>query len=353
MKSASVQNLENIKAALLVTVILSHVSAITLPSLSQLSDLSLAVIVTFILKGIAAFGREAAYLFVLFSGFATAHHYQNSAPMHKARSLGKRLLRLYPPYLYALTLTMVLDRTGFSIVPSYYLEVFPFPYIPTDNDSLSTLACNVAMLQPTLCQSFGTNGPLWTIGYLMQFYLFAWILRTVTPNVTMMLILGGLIALLALFFLRMEWAALFGLWTFGMLLRGSLGDWALRVPGAILTTTILICVLTAKLGGPLWSVVFMAPVGAALVLLAEREWGAGPHWIEGSLAWFRRNAFFLYLLHMPVLAALAAAVTTAVGPVKGSPFAFIALSALTVFLSACSIAVYKRAETLIFDRGCK
>lgn len=240
---------------LLITVVLGHVSAVTLPSLSELNDISLEVAVIVILKVIAGFGREAAYLFVLFSGYATAHHFSHSTRSHAASSWAKRLKRLYPPFAYALVVTIVLDGLGSFFMPSYYEQAFPFTYVATENGSAFTLFCNITMLQPTACQSYGTNGPLWTIGYLMQFYFAAWLLRAMAVGFGTMSLLGYGFAVAAGLMLSIEWAALFALWIFGLQLRISLVDQGHGIPAIVLAAIVMIGLLVAKSSEPFWSIV--------------------------------------------------------------------------------------------------
>lgn len=349
-QNPSIQNLESIKSALLITVVLSHVSAVTLPSLAEVGGLSPDTALIVVLKGMAAFGREAAYLFVLFSGYATAHHYLEATPARAASSVVRRVRRLYPPYAYALAATLALDTLGQTLAPAYYAELFPFPYAAAENGSAVTLLCNVAMLQPTFCHSFGTNGPLWTMGYLLQFYLVAWLLRAATPGVGAMALAGGALAVAATALLRLEWTALFALWVFGLQLRRGLDVRARHVPVPSLLAVAAGGVIAAKLGGPFWSMALMAPVGAALLLLSERNWRPAPRVVDEALGWLRANSLALYLLHMPVLAALAGTVTTAIGPVDRSVVAFISLAVLTILFSACLIAVYRSAERLFYLR---
>lgn len=345
-KNTHIDQLEAIKSTLLIAVILGHVSAVTLPSISELSAHSANVIVILAFKAASAFGREAAYLFVFFSGFATAHHYQQRTRSNAANSTVKRIQRLFPLYIYALAATWVLDSVGYTFAPDYYANNFPFPHIAAKNESTSTLLCNLAMLQPTFCHSYGTNGPLWTIGYLMQFYLVGWVFRAVFPNIKKMAIVGGAIGIFACLALRVEWAALFALWILGLQLRLSQINKTFRAGSFLLSLFVVFGILLAKLGGPFWSMLFMAPVGTAFIFLAERDWPPLHPVIEKVLAWLRGNSFPLYLLHMPILAASAAAMTAAFGPISNRPFAFIALLALTMLFSACLIAFYRRLERI-------
>lgn len=349
-KRASIHQLEAIKSTLLIAVVLGHVSAVALPRLSQLSDFSADVVVILAFKAVAAFGREAAYLFVFFSGFATAHHYQQRTRSNAASSTLKRIRRLYPLYIYALAATWVLDAVGNAFAPAYYANVFPFPHIAAKNESTATLVCNLAMLQPTLCHSYGSNGPLWTIGYLMQFYLVGWILRAVIPDIDKMPFVGGAIAIVACLALRVEWAALFTLWILGLQLRFYRTENSYRVGSCLLSMAVVVGLLMAKLGGPFWSMLFMAPVGTAFILLTERDWPPLHPVIENAFAWLRGNSFPIYLLHMPLLAASAAAMATAIGTVSGHPLAFAALLVLTILFSACLIALYRRLEQLASRR---
>jgi peptidoglycan/LPS O-acetylase OafA/YrhL len=128
------------------------------------------------------YGHEAVMVFFVLSGFfihmRSAANLTNTIPIYLKFNFAdffiRRVRRLGPPYVFALLLTWGLDALGRLVYPALYLGQ------PGDHLLDQTLGRGVynwtsvgpalAMLPNLLGRSFGSNGPLWSLGYEVIYY---------------------------------------------------------------------------------------------------------------------------------------------------------------------------------------
>lgn len=208
---------------LLIQVILGHMSAIALPSFSQLASDPTQNWLAIIFRLFFRFGAEAAFLFVFLSGFMVA------GPLFACTRVGqvpsasnffsKRLLRIFPISLGALILTVLLDSV--SLLTPGGVEIYrtSYAYDMVEAFNWTNLIGNLLFLQPILVDSFGSNGPLWTLGYIFQYYILGWLFckTFVTSKNIALILLVFLVTFMAA--VRAEWAILFISWLSGGIAR--------------------------------------------------------------------------------------------------------------------------------------
>ncbi|HKR06077.1 MAG TPA: acyltransferase [Bacteroidia bacterium] len=128
------------------------------------------------------YGHQAVLFFFVLSGFLIHLKYASrlSADPNNKFDLGnylvRRIRRIYPPLIFALLLTALLDYIGRSIsAPTYDLRAASeLPFYPhfTSNYNLKTFLGNLFFLNETYVPNFGSNGPLWSLKYEWWFYIF-------------------------------------------------------------------------------------------------------------------------------------------------------------------------------------
>lgn len=125
-----------------------------------------------------AYGHEAVMLFFVLSGFVIHYSSYNQSVKSGTFSIrayiAKRVKRIYPPFLFALLLTYVLDRAGKSAGYSIYTGTTHFDIINASifsDLSVETLLGNIAMVQTLVTRVWGSNGPLWSLMYEWWFYI--------------------------------------------------------------------------------------------------------------------------------------------------------------------------------------
>jgi peptidoglycan/LPS O-acetylase OafA/YrhL len=217
--------LDLVRCLLLAQVVLGHLGLIVLAPIPELwhQGGTLAWIgIPFRL--VTRFGPQAASLFVFMSGFFVGGSLikDNIIDEHRSDALGfvrKRLLRIVPSLALALVLTAVLDGIaiyGLGLGSTY--AAYP-DYDMTAFLTLWNFVGNLLCLEPTVVGVFGSNGPLWTLGYIVQFYVAGFLLFRygVGSSWLRTLVMGCALAFMAI--TRPEWFILFIVWLAGAFSR--------------------------------------------------------------------------------------------------------------------------------------
>jgi len=265
-------------------------------------------------------GHVAVLFFFVLSGFVIHLKYAatlNETPAARLDWLDyawRRIKRLYPPLIFALLLTSVLDALGGHFGFPIYGQPTPYPNINRNvipvHDAW-TLLGNLAFLMQSHVRVWGTNGPLWSLHYEWWFYVLYPVFclmsrRSILPATGFIVVLFGLSFVPSLWhgsFLQ----GIFGLmlsWWLGVLLAESYVG-RLRVPFRPLALLLLV--------GPLALVWPHAPSDAAdtlyafsfaglLALCFDRlQTGKLPVFLE-RLKPLGDLSYSLYVIHFPILA---------------------------------------------------
>ncbi|WP_255731624.1 acyltransferase [Phaeobacter sp. B1627] len=288
---------------LLLQVILGHMAHIALPNMSQLFNDLEQTWPEVMFRLAWRFGPQAAFLFVFLSGFMVAgplieHMQQGRVPA--ARDFFKRrMLRIAPIAIGAILLTAGIDALS-RLAPgaeALYRQGYAYDLVSTF--TLQNFFGNLLFFQPIFVDSFGSNGPLWTLGYIVQYYILGWIFCWAFARIGPKAVIGLVAALVLMSLVRAEWAVLFIAWLAGGLTRG-LGGRHSKVSRLCLIAAGVLFVLSNLLP-PLMAAVASIPVG---MLLAG---GALPHVSLPSWStplWLRRlsnESYTIYAIHHPVL----------------------------------------------------
>ncbi|MCI4679536.1 acyltransferase family protein [Rhodoblastus acidophilus] len=221
ISSAASTWLDALRAFLVAQVVLGHLAAIALPTLPELAGWSPFAVCAVAFRLTTRFGPQAAYLFVFLSGFlvggALLRDRLDGRRLNFRSFAARRMTKIMPVLAGALVLSAVLDLTGAFLLHGadlyrrqnydYFAAITPVRFLG-----------NLLSLQPTLVGVFGSNGPLWTLGYIVQFYFagFAairWLSRRNAAPFAFALLLAA--------WLRPEWLCLFLIWTLGAAARVS------------------------------------------------------------------------------------------------------------------------------------
>jgi peptidoglycan/LPS O-acetylase OafA/YrhL len=199
---SSNRTIDCIRALAAGLVVASHLRALLFPDYADTSQ-SMAVKTFY---GLTSLGRQAVYVFFALSGFWVGgwvlRRVQAQAFSWREH-LVRRLSRLWTVLIPALLVILVLDLLGRELFGEslYYRGTDVFHGVaPTSGDShLSIVGAlgNAAFLQGYWVHPFGTDGPLWSLGYEFWYYiLFPLLLLLVVRRNA--LSIAGTIALIAL-----------------------------------------------------------------------------------------------------------------------------------------------------------
>ncbi|MEP7170556.1 MAG: acyltransferase, partial [Bacteroidota bacterium] len=127
------------------------------------------------------YGHQAVLFFFVLSGFVIhlKYAFRLSGDLNLKFDLGnyfvRRIRRIYPPLIFALLLTLLLDsigrHAGYPVYMQRSAEELSFYPRLTSNFDIKTFFGNLAFLNGTYFPSFGSNGPLWSLKFEWWFYV--------------------------------------------------------------------------------------------------------------------------------------------------------------------------------------
>lgn len=279
-------------------------AALALPDLSYLTSDLLQTWPEAFFRLAWRFGPQAAFLFVFLSGFMVAgplfDDLQAGRVMAAHEFFSKRMRRIAPVAICAVLLTAVIDALSHTAPGAEELYRHSYFYDMISAFNITSFLGNLLFLQPIAVESFGSNGPLWTLGYIVQYYVLGWVFCWAFNRFGSVALLGLFIALLLMSLVRAEWAILFIAWLTGGVTRRLDLRLSPRLSLLCLVAATAIFVLS-NLAPPLAAAAASIPIGMLLT------GGALPFFHLPSLftpAWLRglsNNSYTLYAIHHPVL----------------------------------------------------
>lgn len=328
--------LDVFRVLLLAQVVLGHIAALGLPDVGDLPQGTMLYAVGFPFKLVTRFGPQAAVLFIFVSGYLVGGSLlQSRLAGHRvslASFLSRRVFRIVPTLLAALALTAVLD--GAAIYLFGYNQIYAGyrQYDMVDAFNLTTFIGNMLGLQPTLVQSFGSNGPLWTLGYIVQFYVVGYVLIVWASRRSWAMVLAGMLVL-AVIPLRLEWVLFFAVWFVGAAWR--MVPWRLpALPSLGLAISLLIL---ANLWSSPFAAFCLAVSGCAFIAWTRSTDLQTPPWLVAISRRAAELSYPAYAVHFPVAMILNAwllAGNTASTPVMFFLFAILVCSATMIVSTA-------------------
>lgn len=292
-----------LKLGLLMGVMFGHAVALSgLPTISNLDFGSTSGVLVGAIRTISGFGREAAFLFIFLSGFFTAPvFFGESDKVFGLRSaVARRIARLYPVLLLSLIVTALLDYLGVFVLNWTVYESNGLMYRVREHWGLEIFLLNLLSLEPTAALTFGSNGPLWTLGYLIQFYLLAslWV-KCLGRNPWALSVASVVTAVPMVAAVGWEPVALFGVWLLGTFLRLRREPLFPSVASGLLLAVLAVGVLIAKFSPSWGSILFTPLVGVMTIILIARVETINQNCFVGAGMWLAPLGFAAYLAHMP------------------------------------------------------
>lgn len=295
--------LDAFRVLMLFEVIFGHIVALSVPKFADLdfghaSDLLYALV-----RSLSGFGREAAFQFIFLSGFfSLGMLFDYERQFDLRASIFKRVKRLYPVLIIALGATFILDYTGAFILRWHAYDLNGLDYDLASHWSLSIFATNLLSLQPTLSLTFGSNGPLWTLGYLIQFFVALALIRFASGrDKKSFLTTSTFLAGLSIPFLGWEPAILMMVYLLGGIVRAYHFTPFHRIPFGMAFAFGAALVLTARISPPWFSASLTPIIGIFIVHLASRLPACRSALFESLIKNMSKLSFAAYAMHMPIL----------------------------------------------------
>lgn len=290
-----------VRCFLLAQVVLGHLGGIALPSIPELLMDGSSNLVEISYRTVTRFGAQAAYAFIFLSGFTVGGQLASDAckgviapPIEFLR---RRVRRVVPIAFLAIVATAILDYVGIFALEKAALYRTVGSYDILAAYSIENFVGNILFLQPVFVDSFGSNGPLWTLGYIVQYYILGWMIFFAISNNRALGFFLTLALLALMTFVHIEWAVLFIVWLCGALARLIPRDVIVGSP--VVVCGALVFVLSNLLE-PLGSAALAIPAGVAFVLWARSTHLSMPKVLSANLRGASNRTYTIYASHYPV-----------------------------------------------------
>lgn len=335
---------------LLIQVVFGHMAAIALPSVPQLAIDVVQNWPSLLFRLTWRFGSQAAFLFVFLSGFMVAGPLLESIRQGRvplARNyFSKRLQRIVPISIGAVLITALLDTASLMSPGAEALYRSSQAYDMVEEFNWTNFIGNLLFLQPLVVDSFGSNGPLWTLGYIVQYYIVGWLLCRiyVTSRSLALIILALSLVLMAA--VRVEWTVLFISWLTGGLARHIHVSKCLCLPFLLVGALLFIL---SNLANTTVSAASSIVIGF-LLTLAVRHLPALTRLARGN--WLRRlsnDSYAVYAFHYPVLMAVFSCIFSGSAGPNLRFFLYVVVSILMTILA--TIFLKTLAHTISLECG--
>ena len=265
------------------------------------------------------FGHEVVIFFFVLSGFvihlSVLKAKEKALPFQIKKYFNKRINRIYPAFIFALLLTLILDYLGKNV---FHLEVYTkgskyFQLFLTEtNFSVTAFFTNIINIQGLTSSTpvFGTNAALWSLSYEWWFYMFYPLFYTMrNRSISLTLALQIVLFLTVNYLIRVDFpiiSALFSkmlIWWLGTILA-EIYFQNIKLNLRYLSTLILAIPLAVLfffndriIGDLLWGIGFIGLLGYLLSIKNTNLFIK----ILSSLKGTASFSYTLYLIHVPII----------------------------------------------------
>jgi peptidoglycan/LPS O-acetylase OafA/YrhL len=272
---------------------------------------------------LASHAAECVAVFFVLSGFVIRFANQEKGEAQWRNYAVARLSRIVPVVTFALLMTIVLDMIGGSINPSFYAAIPWYAGFSISGFLLNLFYLNEIWFTHTI---FGSNGPLWSLGFEVPYYilfgLFVFAPRWVRVTVVCV------------------WAFIFGpkvvaylsLWLLGVATYDAVRSITTsgtkgRIVGALGVGVSIAGYAALKYGGlfefhriydPLsvadftsgvayyFAVALLVSLNIISTMLVFGDSDPWPPALKSAIRWFAGGSFTLYVVHLPIVILLTA-----------------------------------------------
>jgi peptidoglycan/LPS O-acetylase OafA/YrhL len=267
------------------------------------------------------YGHEAVLLFFVLSGFVIHLRYSRKLKRDPGASFDtgnyfvRRIRRIYPPFLFVLLFTFLIDALGMKMGLSIYFHTTPNELlnvnVKTDH-SLVNLVGNLFFYQDNRIGVWGTDGPLWSLKYEWWFYMLyplLFIANKKSVYIAAALVAGLFILSFVLyhpsvFFVTSVFGYLLSWWLGALLADIYTGRFAVKAQWvSVLTIMLPVCIVFSNrftndmIKDTSWAIGF---TGLIALLLYAKEKGMRLRALE-KLKWLGDCSYTLYIIHFPIL----------------------------------------------------
>lgn len=293
--------LDLLKILLLFQVMIGHSIGLVVPSFYDINAESLLDYSLLVYKLLFSFGALSAYIFIFLSGYFTSKIFLQDERIPFILVLKKRIVRIYPIFIFAILVTLVLDYIGIFIFNYDLYLSNGMNYNVVEHYTSNIFILNLLSLQPTLTETIGSNGPLWTLGYLVQFFVIGLIIKTLFYK-NLLFLISNVFLLIILCFYNLEFSLLYFVWLSGIYSRTlqlSIQSKPL-INLVVISVLFLLTVLTKIVSN--YFIILITPIFSVILLHIIKIFPNKIYKLKfESLKRMKDTSYGLYALHMPIL----------------------------------------------------
>ncbi len=339
--------LDLLRAFLLAEVILGHLAAVAnIPEIPQLTSYEGGYAAFVLIYRLTTrFGPQSAFLFVFLSGYFVGGPVLEQAINKQispfAEFVRRRFTRIAPALWLSLMLGCAFDLISVYVYGASETFAKQKSYNFLESMSPINLIGNFFCLQPTFVSTFGSNGPLWTLGYIVQFYIAGFFICLLLARRAYVELLGVTLVFAAILYQRPEWAVLFVNWALGAAIRNiSLGPFAERY-GLLIGFVVFV---VANRMPPLLSMLQCGIGGVFLLSWIRANSHQIPSFIQRTSASLASVSYEAYMIHYP------AAMLFFVAYIERQPdttFSYLSCIALSLtFIGVCTLVTASASKLI-------
>lgn len=291
-----------VRSFLMLQVFLGHISYVALPTMGELLTRPVENALLIAFKTATRFGPQAAYLFVFLSGYLVFGGLllsANSSALPTMKTfMAKRVQRLWPTMFAAVVVTCVLDAIAIHGLGGDFYYRSMYSYDMVDAAGFMEFFGNILFLQPTIVDSFGSNGPLWTLGYIVQYYVVGYLVVAAVCKGRSIGLMVLLLIVVPMAVYKIEWFLLFCVWVSGGVLR------LFHTPKIGVRTAAWLALFVFAVSNlvPVWVSQLLAIfVGALFVVWSRVSGNQFGEWLRTAAHAGGRYGYAVYALHFPVI----------------------------------------------------
>ncbi len=338
--------LDHLRAIAALLVVIGHARALFLVPFKELDAPNIAVSALYAVTGL---GHEAVMIFFVLSGYLVGGSALRSIRDGRwswGYYLSRRLTRLYVVLLPALILGGMLDLAGIAIVGGQGVySGTAVSVVKAGVESrldVPTFLGNAFFVQTIVTDTFGSNGPLWSLANEFWYYLiFPMLALTLARRQRLLWRTGyALGAIAALYVVGTSVALYISVWCIGVVVfiaaealsRSNASTMIVFAATAFLLASLAMSRARLFPGFAVDLLVGIATAGFILALIAWRRAGATVN--ETPLSKLAHYSYTIYLVHLPFLVLCRCALEILSGFAPGQPVP----PALAILLLAVAVS---------------
>ena len=320
MAAGASVKLDLVRGVAAIAVMIGHVRSLFFQDYASLAAPGLGTKSLYAATGL---GHEAVIIFFVLSGFFIGASVLKSVAANRwswRSYLTHRFVRLWIVLLPALALGAAFDWAGMNSLQSSATYFSPMRYLSSvsfaSRFTPRNFAGNLFFLQGIFVDSFGSNGPLWSLSYEFWYYMiFPALVLLLVPNISaaaraalfvvaaaMLSLVGPTISIY--FLIWLAGAAVFAISSRLPAIHGAQGI-ASQITGWLVLIGGLAWIRSGSISAGLTADFILAACFSAWMLAISIPGGSEPNavtgWVAKTLSGF---SYTLYLIHFPLLAFL-------------------------------------------------